>query len=256
MKNPLKEKLKRGEAVIGTFIEIGHPDVTEWLSRVGFDWLLLDNEHAPTGYETLQRMMQSMNGSGCVPIVRPQWNDLVVMKRVLDIGAYGVLIPWVNSKEEAENAVRYCKYPPQGIRGYGPRRAGMFDPDYFKTANDELLITIQIETQKALDNLDEILSVPGIDACYIGPWDLSVSLGFGVPPDWNAPRYLAAFDRVLEVSAKHGKPTGMFCTFDTIEWALEKGFIFNTIEADDYLLIRSARMALEKAREAAKKAKK
>jgi len=132
----------------------------------------------------------------------------------------------------------------------------MFDPDYFKTANDELLITIQIETQKALDNLDEILSVPGIDACYIGPWDLSVSLGFGVPPDWNDPRYQAALDRVLEVSAKHGKPAGMFCISDTIEWALEKGFTFNTIEADDFLLIRSARMALEKAREAAKKAKK
>jgi len=256
LKNPLKEKLKKGEAVIGTFVEIGHPDVTEWLSRVGFDWLLLDNEHAPTGYETLQRMMQSMNGSGCVPIVRPQWNDPVVMKRVLDIGAYGVLIPWVNSKEEAENAVRYCKYPPQGIRGYGPRRAGMFDPDYFKTANDELLITIQIETQKALDNLDEILSVPGIDACYIGPWDLSVSLGFGVPPDWNNAKYQEAFDRVLEVSAKHGKPAGMFCISDTIEWALEKGFTFNTIEADDFLLIRSARTAVEKAREAAKKAKK
>ncbi|MCK4962658.1 MAG: hypothetical protein KAS19_09230, partial [Anaerolineales bacterium] len=145
---------------------------------------------------------------------------------------------------------------PQGIRGYGPRRAGMFDPDYFKTANDELLITIQIETQKALDNLDEILSVPGIDACYIGPWDLSVSLGFGVPPDWNNAKYQKALDRVLEVSAKHGKPAGMFCISENVEWALEKGFTFNTIEADDYLLIRSARMALEKAREAAKKAKK
>jgi len=98
--------------------------------------------------------------------------------------------------------------------------------------------------------------VPGIDACYIGPWDLSVSLGFGVPPDWNAPRYQAAFDRVLEVSAKHGKPAGMFCISDTIEWALEKGFTFNTVEADDFLLIRSARMALEKAQKAAKKAKK
>lgn len=256
MKNPLKEKLKRGEAVIGTFIEIGHPDVTEWLSRLGFDWLLLDNEHAPTGYETLQRMMQSMNGSGCVPIVRPQWNDPVVMKRVLDIGAYGVLIPWVNSKEEAEKAVSYCKYPPQGIRGYGPRRAGMFDPDYFKTANDELLITIQIETQQALDNLDEILSVPGIDACYIGPWDLSVSLGFGIPPDWNDPRYLAAFDRVLGTAAKHGKPAGMFCTLENVEWAIKKGFTFNTVDCDDFFLIRSARMALEKAQKAAKKAKK
>ncbi len=253
MKNPLKEKLKRGEAVIGTFVEIGHPDVTEWLSRVGFDWLLLDNEHAPAGYETLQRMMQAMNGSGCVPIVRPQWNDPVVIKRVLDIGAYGVLIPWVNSKEEAENAVRSCKYPPQGIRGYGPRRAGMFDPDYFKTANDELLITVQIETQEALDNLDEILSVPGIDACYIGPFDLSVSLGFGVPPDWNNPRYQAAFDRVLEVSAKHGKPAGMFGISDTIEWALEKGFTYNTVDNDDAFLIKGATMAVEKARKAAKK---
>lgn len=256
MKNPLKEKLLKGEAVIGTFVEIGHPDVTEWLSQVGFDWLLLDNEHAPNGYETLQGMAQSMKGSGCVPIVRPQWNDPVVMKRVLDIGAYGVLIPWVNSKEEAEAAVRYCKYPPQGIRGYGPRRAGMFDPDYFKTANDELLITIQIETQKALDNLDEILSVPGIDACYIGPWDLSVSLGFGVPPDWNNKDYQAAFDRVVKVSAKHGKPAGMFCITETIEWALEKGFKYNTIEADDYLLVRAARAAVEKARKAAEKMKK
>jgi 2-keto-3-deoxy-L-rhamnonate aldolase RhmA len=247
LKNPLKEKLKKGEAVIGTFIEIGHPDVAEWLSRVGFDWLLLDSEHAPAGYETLQRMMQAMNGSNCVPIVRPQWNDPVVIKRVLDMGAYGVLIPWVNTRKEAENAVSYCKYPPDGIRGFGPRRAGMFDPDYFKTANDELLISIQIETQEALDNLDEILSVPGVDACYIGPWDLSVSLGFGVPPDWEAPRYQAAFDRVLEISAKHNKPAGMFCISDTIEWAQEKGFTFNTIEADDHFLLKGARMALEKA---------
>jgi len=253
LKNPLKAKLKKGEAVTGAFVMMGHPDVAEWLSRVGFDWLLLDQEHAPASYETLQRMMQAMNGSNCVPIVRPQWNDPVVIKRVLDIGAYGVLIPWVNSKEEAEKAVSYCKYPPKGIRGWGPRRAGMFDPDYFKTANDEVLVTIQIETQKALDNLDEILSVPGIDACYIGPWDLSVSLGIGVPPDWNAPRYKAAFDRVLEASAKHGKPAGMFCISENIEWALEKGFIYNTVDTDDIFLMKGAKMALEMAHKATKK---
>jgi 2-keto-3-deoxy-L-rhamnonate aldolase RhmA len=132
----------------------------------------------------------------------------------------------------------------------------MFDPDYFKTANDELLIAVQIETQAALDNLDEILAVPGIDACYIGPWDLSVSLGFGVPPDWEAPRYKAAFDRVLEISAKHGKPAGMFCIPDTVEWAVEKGFVFNTIEADDHMLMRSARADVEQARKAAEKRQK
>ena len=248
MKNPLKEMLKRGEAVIGTFVGIGHPDVTEWLSRLGFDWLLLDAEHGPLGFETLQRMMQSMNGTRCVPIVRPQWNDFVVIKRVLDLGAYGVLIPWVNSKEEALNAVRACRYPPEGIRGYGPRRAAMFDPDYFETANDELLVAVQIETEKALRNLDEILSVDGIDACYIGPWDLSCSLGFGVPPPWDKPQYTEAFERVLKAAEEWGKPAGMFASIDNIGWAIEKGFRFNTVGDDDSFLIQGARTAIERAR--------
>jgi 2-keto-3-deoxy-L-rhamnonate aldolase RhmA len=248
LKNPLKAKLQRGEAVVGTFIEIAHPDITEWLSRVGFDWLLLDSEHAPTGFENLQRMMQAMNGTDCAPIIRPQWNEQVVMKRVLDLGTYGVLIPWVNSKEEAENAVRYCKYPPEGVRGFGPRRLAMFDPDYFKTANEELLVAVQIETAKALKNLDDILSVSGIDACYIGPWDLSVSMGFGVPPNWNDPKYLDAFDQVIAAAKRHGKPAGMFSTTENIEWALEKGFKFNTVEDDDTFLLKSAQMALDKAR--------
>jgi 2-keto-3-deoxy-L-rhamnonate aldolase RhmA len=248
LKNPLKERLKKGEAVIGTFVGIGHADVTEWLSHLGFDWLLLDAEHGPMGFETLQVMMQAMNGSNCVPIVRPQWNDPVIIKRVLDIGAYGVLIPWVNSKEEAEAAVRACRYPPSGIRGWGPRRAAMFDADYFATANDEVLVAVQIETEKALRNLDDILSVEGVDACYIGPWDLSCSLGFGVPPRWNEPRYLEAFDKVLKAAEEHGKPAGMFASIDNIGWAVEKGFRFNTVDDDDTFLMRGAMMALDKAR--------
>lgn len=247
MKNTLKEKVKKGEVVIGTFVGLGHPDVTEMLSRLGFDWLLLDAEHSPLSLETMQQMMQSMNGTDCTPIVRPQWNDPVQIKRILDIGAYGVLIPWVNSKEEAENAVKACKYPPEGIRGFGPRRAGMFDPEYFETANEEILIAVQIETETALRNLDEILSVPGIDACYIGPYDLSCSLGFGVPPKWDNPQYLAAFDRTLEAAEKHGKPAGMFATLDTIEWALNKGFRFNTVGDADTFLRQGAKMALAKA---------
>lgn len=248
MKNTLKEKLKKGEGVIGTFVGLSHPDVTEELSRLGFDWLLLDAEHGPLGFESLQLMMQVMNGTDCTPIVRPQWNDPVQIKRILDIGAYGVLIPWVNSKEEAENAVRACKYPPEGIRGFGPRRAMMFDPEYYETANEEVLIAVQIETELALRNLDEILSVPGVDACYIGPYDLSCSLGFGVPPKWDDPRYLAAFDLILEAAEKYGKPAGMFATLDTIEWALDKGFKFNTVGDADSFLMQGAKMALAKAR--------
>ena len=247
MKNPLKKRLQSGGIVIGTFVGLGHPDVTEWLSRIGFDWLLLDAEHGPLGFETLQRMMQSMNGTSCVPIVRPQWNDLVVIKRVLDIGAYGVLVPWVESKQEAEYAVRACRYPPQGIRGYGPRRAAMFDPTYYETANREILVAVQIETKKAVMNLDEILSVDGIDACFIGPNDLSSNLGFGVPPKWDEPQFLEAFDRVLQAAEKWGKPAGMWTNLDNVEWAIKKGFRFNTIDNADIFLNRAARMALEKA---------
>ena len=255
MKNPLKEKVRARKNTIGTFVEIGHPDITEWLSRLGFDWILLDAEHGPLGFETMQTMMQAMRGTDCVPIVRPQWNDPVVIKRVLDIGAYGLLVPWVNTKQEAEAVVRACKYPPEGLRGYGPRRVAMLDPDYYRTANDELLISVQIETQTALDNIDDILSVEGIDACYIGPYDLSCSLGFGIPPKWEEPRYLAAFDRVLASAKKHKKAAGMFATYDNIEWALEKGFTFNSVDDADKFLVRGAQTALDKVNGWAKRKK-
>jgi len=248
MKNHLKEKLRRGGVAIGTFVGIGHPDVTEWLSQLEFDWLLLDAEHAPLDFKTIQLMMQAMNGTSCIPIVRPQWNEPVIIKRMLDMGACGLLIPWVNSKEEAENVVRFCKYPPEGIRGWGPRRAGMFDPSYYETANEELLIAVQIETATALKNLDEIMSVEGIDVCFIGPWDLSLSLGFGVPPKWDDSRYLAAFDQVLEAAKHHGKVAGMFASIDNIEWALEKGFKFVSVDDDDTFLIHGAQIALQEAK--------
>lgn len=253
MKNLLKEKLQKGQAVIGTFVGLGHPDVTETLSRLGFDWLLIDGEHAPLGLETMQQMMQAMNGSNCTPLVRPQWNDMVIIKRVLDIGAHGVLIPWVNTKEEAEYAVRACKYPPEGLRGCGPRRAALFDPDYCKTANDEILVIVQIETQAAISNIDDILSVKGIDACYIGPFDLSQSFGCFPPQLVNSqyrlanPQYIDAFDKVVAAAKKWGKPAGMWTSAETIQWAIEKGFTLNTVDSADSFLMEGARLALEKA---------
>ena len=254
MKNLLKEKLQKGQFVIGTFVGLGHPDVTERLSRLGFDFLILDGEHAPLGLETMQQMMQAMNGSNCTPLVRPQWNDMVIIKRVLDIGAHGVLVPWVNTKEEAEYAVRACKYPPEGLRGCGPRRAALFDPDYIKTANDEILIVVQIETRKAVSNIDDILSVKGIDACYVGPNDLSLSFGSYPPQFGNAqyerthPQYIEAFDKVVAAAKKWGKPAGMWTSAETIQWAIEKGFTLNTVGSADVFLLQGAKMALGKAR--------
>lgn len=244
MKNLLKEQLERGDEVIGTFVTLPHPDITEMLSRIGFDWLLIDSEHAVTGLESMTAMLQAMNGTGCTPIVRPQWNDMVVIKRVLDLGAHGVLVPWVNNREQAEYAVRACKYPPAGLRGYGPRRAKLVNPDYMETANREIMVIVQIETREAIGNVDEILAVEGIDACYIGPFDLSLSYG-NLQPDWSDADYLAAFDTVLAAAKKAGKPAGMFATSENIQWAQEKGFVLNTVDDCDAFLRKGAELALE-----------
>jgi len=248
MKNSLKEKLMNGEQVVGCFVGLGHPDVTEKLSSKGFDWLLIDGEHAPLTIETMQVMLQAMNGTNCTPIIRPAWNDPVIIKRILDIGTHGVLVPWVNNKEEALAAVRACKYPPEGIRGFGPRRASLNDPDYKETANDEILVTVQVETKEAVENIEEILSVDGIDACFIGPWDLSSNFLGRVPPDFDNPEYSGAIDRVIQTAKKIGKPAGFYCNKDNIAWAQEKGFTYNTVgEADDFLDY-GASVALEAAR--------
>ena len=248
MKNLLKEKLSKGEQVVGCFVGLAHPDVTEVISRMGFDWILIDGEHSPMGLETMQMLLMAMNGSDCTPIVRAAWNDPVLLKRILDIGAHGVMIPWVNTKEEAEAAVRACNYPPVGTRGFGPRRAARNDPDYKKTANDEIMVTVQVETQEAVDNIEEILRVDGIDACFIGPWDLSSNILGRVPPEYDNPMYSGAIDRVIEIAKKVGKPAGFYSNMNTIAWAQEKGYTYNTVGEADGFLNYGARVALDAAR--------
>jgi len=248
LKNLLKEKMRRGEVLTGTLVGLGHPDVTEWLSKMGYDWLFIDGEHGPMGYETMLKMMQAMNGTDCIPIVRPQWNDPVVIKRVLDIGAYGIVAPMVNSKEEAELAVRACRYPPEGIRGCGPRRFELVDPDYFQTANKEIIVTVQVESAKAMENLEQILSVDGVDACLVGPFDLSLNLGLPVPPKYDDPRLIGALDRILQAAKNTGKTPGIGTSVERIRWAIEKGFRFNLVGEVDGLLYEAALNALNTAR--------
>ncbi len=255
MKNILKEKLQRGETVVGILTGLGHADVTEQLSRLGFDFFYLDDEHGPMSYETLLRMMQSMNGTDCTPIVRVEWNDTTVIKRVLDIGAAGIVIPMVSSREDAEKAVAACKYPPRGIRGYGPRRYALTDPDYLKTANDAILVTAIIETGRAVENIEEILAVDGLDACLVGHFDLSLDTGLPVPPVMppgkDNPGLAEALEKVLRAANKAGKPAGLAVDRGSIGWAIEKGFRFNLVGSVDKLLFDAARSALETARKEA-----
>ena len=254
MKNLLKNKLEKGGVAIGTIVTLSHPDVTEIFSQVGYDWLFLDTEHVSTTLEALQQMMQSMK-SHCTPIVRPQSNDPVNIKRILDIGAHGIIAPMINSKKDAQNLVRACRYPPEGIRGFGPRRAGMFDSHYYETANNEILIAALIETEESIGNIDEILSVDGIDVGFIGYADLSLSMGLGLPPKWSEPKYLNAFDKVLNAVSRHGKIAGLHTDLGkgprSVEWAIERGFKMVTVcNIDDYI-ISGAQLAIKRARTAA-----
>ncbi len=247
MKNELKRKLKDGEVVLGTTVTIGHPDISETLGLLGYDWLLLDTEHAPMEVGTVQNLLQAMSGSKSVPIVRVAWNDMVLVKRALDIGAFGVIVPWVNSKEEASRAVQAVRYPPVGLRGYGPRRASLLDSSYEGTADEEVFLGIQIETEKAIDNLDEILSVPGLDAALVGPADLSLSLG--ILKQYDHPKFVSAMQRIADAAKRHNIVAGMLAVDDVSKRAAQ-GFQLLNLSADIVFLKNGAAAALANARKA------
>ncbi|GMQ85365.1 MAG: 4-hydroxy-2-oxoheptanedioate aldolase [Acidimicrobiia bacterium] len=182
MTNPVKRKLENGQKTIGGFLQTISPVAAEIMSQSGFDWLIVDLEHAPGDFANLQAQLQAMNGSGVVPFARAPWNDAVAIKKILDTGVMGVLIPYVNTRREAEAAVAACKYPPQGVRGVAgsPRAAGYTGNvmEYLTSANAEVIVMIAVETAEAVENLDEILTVDGLDGIFIGPMDLASSLGY------------------------------------------------------------------------------
>lgn len=237
--NRVKEILRKGGVALGVAVTIGHPEISEILSKIGFDWIVFDTEHSPLTIETVQTMIQAMRGE-TVPMIRVAWNDPVLIKRALDIGAYGVIIPWINSKREAVNAVKSCKYPPRGIRGVGPRRCadyGLRFREYISTADEEILVAIQLETKDAVENAEEILSVEGIDAFIIGPADLSTSLGFR--GDWRRVEVEEAIYKLLEAGRRSGVPAGMFATSveNAKKW-INEGFQFMCVASDLTFLIQ------------------
>lgn len=177
----LKAKLKEGKAIFGAWLSLTDPCVAEVLARVGFDFLLIDTEHGAWDLAPLQTTLMGFNGTDTVPIVRVPWNDHVRIKQALDMGVEGILAPMVRNVAECRDLVRACRYPPQGGRGFGPRRASNYYrniDDYVAAANEAIFVMPQIEDIATLDNLDEFLAVPGIDAVAIGPNDLSGTTGF------------------------------------------------------------------------------
>jgi 2-keto-3-deoxy-L-rhamnonate aldolase RhmA len=178
METSFRNRLSNGETLIGTVVTLFTPEVSEILSEIGYDWLWLDTEHSPFEAHSAQGMLQSVNGQ-CPCIIRVPSSDDVWIKKALDIGAAGVIVPQVNSPEVAAQIVASCKYPPQGTRGVGIGRAhkyGLKFEDYIQKANDETAVIIQAESRAAVDNISAIVNVEGIDAVLIGPYDLSASL--------------------------------------------------------------------------------
>ena len=246
MKNILKEKLSKGERTLGTWLSIGHPDIVEIISQMELDWVLFDTEHGPINVETIQRLLPSMNGTELTPLIRVAFNDATLIKQALDIGAHGVLVPWVNSNRDAELAVKATKYPPDGIRGTGPRRASKYgaDKNYLKDANKEIMTITQVETIESVNNLKEILKVKGVDAIFIGPADLAASMGHLGNPEHKEVENV--IKEVLEVSKKEKKPVGIMersinnqdlC--EKVKKRINEGFQIVTV-GSDYSMIRNA----------------
>jgi len=209
--NTMKRKLRDGQAVIGSVITVPEPFIVEMMGTAGFDFLLVDTEHCPFSIYQLQNVLIALRGSASPVIVRAKWNDPVDVKQILDVGADGVILPWISSRSECEAAVAAAKYPPEGLRGFGPRRAARIGgglQEYARRANEEVLVLVQIERAEAIERLDEILTTPGLDGIMIGPADLAASMGY--LQDMENPAVEAAIQRVLDACLRHGVPFGMF----------------------------------------------
>lgn len=202
-----KHRIQQGKKTAGAWLQIGSPFTAEILGRAGFDWLMIDMEHGPGDIMTLIAQLQAMKDYGVDAFVRAPWNDFVTVKRILDAGANGVLIPYVCTKQDAEAAVKAVLYPPRGIRGVaGSPRAegyGVGNGDYFPYADQEIMLMVAIETQQGVDNLDQILQVEGIDGIFVGPMDLSTSMGhFGDPAHPQVREAIAAIEEKTKAAGK------------------------------------------------------
>jgi len=243
MENKIKSLLKQGKQTAGAWLQMTSPFSAEIMARAGFDWLIVDMEHAPGDFLNLASQLQAMGKTGCVPFVRAPWNDPVAIKRILDTGVMGVLIPYVNTAEEAKNAVAACKYPPEGIRGLaGSTRAAYFGQnsmDYLKDANDEILVIIAVETGEAIDNLDEILAVEGLDGIFIGPMDLATSMGYFGDP--SHPEVQQAITTVEKKTLKADKYLGTIGgSWEQAKEKYDRGYQFLMLMSDSVDLAKLA----------------
>lgn len=253
--NTVKEKWASGEVTFGAWLSIPSSFSAEIMANQGFDWVCVDMQHGVIDYQVALTMLQAIGATATIPFVRVPWNEPGIIGKALDAGAMGVIIPMVNSVAEAKQAVAACRYFPQGARSFGPTRATYYaGTDYFTGANREVACIPMIETRQAVEHLDEILAVPGIDAVYVGPADLSIT--YGLPPGMaNGGAFEEARVLIAKKCAEHGVTAGIHANASLAEKHAAAGYRMITISGDAVAIPMQAQADLKTARGAASGAK-
>lgn len=240
--NAIKEIWAKGGVVVNGWLTIPSSFSAEVMAHQGFDSIVVDMQHGAIDYQTAITLVQAIGTTSVVPLARVPWNDPAIVMKILDVGVYGVICPMISTADQAEALVQACKYPPRGYRSCGPVRAKYhLGSDYLDHADDQLLVIAQIETVAALENLDEILEVPGIDAVYVGPSDLAMALGSHARRGQQDPPVVAAKKKIAETCNRHGKAAGIHNpSAAAAAKMVEEGYRFVTIASDDRLLAAKA----------------
>jgi 4-hydroxy-2-oxoheptanedioate aldolase len=245
--NNLRTIWAQGGTVINGWCGIPSSIAAENMAQAGWDSLTVDLQHGHIDYQTAVTMLQAISTTSVTPLVRAPWNEPGILMKLLDAGAYGIICPMINTRADCEAFVGACRYPPRGYRSYGPVRASWYGGgNHLKEADATLATIAMVETRQAIENLDEILSVPGLDAAYIGPSDLSISYGAdpngGVP---NDPVVLQAVGRMLEACKRHGVVPCMHCgSTNMAREMIAMGFRLVTVLYDNYFLQQGAAAAV------------
>jgi 2-keto-3-deoxy-L-rhamnonate aldolase RhmA len=237
----IKKKMESGNVCIGSWMQIPAPSIAEIAAQQSIDWIAVDMEHTEIGYETLADIFRALNGSDTSPVVRVRSNDALDIRRALDIGAEGIIVPLIHTAAEAKKAVSYCKYPPEGVRGYSFCRANnwgdTFDK-YVRDANENTAVFVMAESREAVENIDSILDVEGIDGIFIGPYDMSAS--YGVVGQTDHPLVKAGCKIVLEACRTRGKIAGIHMVMPdevAVRENIKKGFKLIAVGIDTLFLI-------------------
>ena len=245
--NPLRAKWAAGQPAIGGWLSIPDPLTAGTMASADLDYVCIDMQHGLVGYSDAVHMLPAITVGGVTPIIRIPENSTANISTALDAGALGVVIPLVNSAEEAAAAVTSCRYPPLGARSFGATRAAAIEgPDYYDRANEEVACIPMIETLEAIDDLERILAVPGIDVAYVGPSDLSISMGYR--PGTSAEPFLAMLDRIVEACNRHGVVPGIQAAPSTAADRLARGFRMVTVLSDIQTLRAAIGLAIDDAR--------